>query len=147
MQDKVSLAGGVAVALLALLTAACAAPGPAVTPLTDPAQATAPSGPTLLLVTDGYELHYREGRVYQVVTRPDRLPSELREITSYDEFRDLYEVREGADLPAELPSEGVPVNGWRDQDCVRAGHACGRAPEVTPNTMIQLRLRFPTGRL
>ncbi|MGM0578402.1 MAG: hypothetical protein ACQEXJ_21940 [Myxococcota bacterium] len=100
----------------------------------------------LLLATPQYELHVVEGKVYQVV--PDEQGTvEVREVSSYDKFRDLYRVERMRDLPATAPERGVVLNGWVGLECVRKGHACGRMPERgVEQNMIELRVRFPDRR-
>lgn len=88
----------------------------------------------LLLVSDAYELHLRDGRVYVVeggAVRPVRDP---------DELRTLYR-RDGE---AVLPESGATASvlGWRDLACVRAGQACGREPDRPARDMVRLRVRF-----
>lgn len=99
----------------------------------------------LLLATDTYELHYREGRVVVLDARPDR-EVRPRDVATYAEFRELYEVRAADRVPERQPTEGVEVSGWRGLDCVRDGHACGRQSEWPVRDLIRLRLRFPEPR-
>ena len=101
-----------------------------------------PEDVALILSTDGYELHYRAGRVVLVDERPGH---ELgpRDVETYEEFKRLYEVRKEERLPPEQPSRGVEVNGWRGLDCVRQGGTCGPAPEYPTGDLVRLRLLFP----
>jgi hypothetical protein len=103
---------------------------------------TDPEDVALILSTDGYELHYRAGRVVLVDERPGH---ELgpRDVETYEEFKRLYEVKKAERLPPELPSRGVEVNGWRGLDCVRQGDTCGPAPEYPTGGLVRLRLHFP----
>ncbi len=97
----------------------------------------------LLLTTDNYELHYRDGRVVLLDQRPEATPSP-REVETYEEFKQLYEVRKETALPDRLPSDGVAVDGYQGLDCVRKGATCGRATErPTPGAPIRLKLFFP----
>ncbi len=99
----------------------------------------------LIVATDGYELHLRAGRVY--VVKPGAAPARLpvqREVRSYERFRDLYARADAGPLPSAVPSEGVQVNGWRDLECVREGHVCGRKPEPgSRGDAVRLRIVFP----
>jgi hypothetical protein len=47
------------------------------------------------LATPEFELHMRQGRVYMLTAVAPGTPPEVREVTSYDEFRDLYNLRAG----------------------------------------------------
>jgi len=97
----------------------------------------------LILATDGYELHYQEGRVVVVPVDGAQQPSP-RDVESYEEFKALYEVRKDEELPLEQPREGVEVNGWRGLECVRRGHACGAGSDYPPPVeLIRLRVLFP----
>ncbi len=92
-------------------------------------------GPALLLVTDAYELHLRDGRVFVLEDGAER------PVGDYDELRALYR-RDGAELPAAPTGESTTVLGWRDLTCVRAGNACGREPEYPARDLVRLRIRF-----
>jgi hypothetical protein len=93
-------------------------------------------GSALLLVSDAYELHLRDGRLYVVeggAVRPVRDP---------DELRSLYRRDGEAVLPESESGATASVLGWRDLACVRSGQACGREPDRPARDMVRLRLRF-----
>jgi len=93
-------------------------------------------GPALLLVTDTYELHLRDGTIFvhrDGLTRP---------LADYDELHALYR-RQGEALVPSAPDGGTTsVLGWRDLECVRAAQTCGREPDRPARDMFRLRLRF-----
>lgn len=101
-----------------------------------------PEDVALILSTDGYELHYRAGRVVMVDERPGHVLGP-HDVETYEEFKRLYEVKKAERLPPEQPSRGVEVNGWRGLDCVRAGGVCGPAAEYPTGDIVRLRLLFP----
>jgi hypothetical protein len=108
---------------LASLVAACAS-------------SQASGEPALLLATDAYELHLRDGRVYVLTD------GAVRPIADYGELHTLYR-RDGAPLVPEAPAgETATVLGWRDLACVRAAQTCGREPDAPARDMVRLRLRF-----
>jgi hypothetical protein len=117
----------------ALTLLGCAAPAPVgtsgLTTTETPALA-------LLLATDAYELHLRDGTIF--VLRDGA----ARPLASYDELHALYR-RAGEPLVPAMPvGETTSVLGWRDLDCVRAAQTCGREPDRPARDMIRLRLRF-----
>ena len=97
----------------------------------------------LILATPRYELHLRDGRVYELVpgATPEDAPT-LRPIDHAGDFRTLYESSTGQALPAAGPDGSIEVNGWANLDCVRAGHACGIQPEAAPHAPIRLHFGF-----
>ncbi|MCB9786909.1 MAG: hypothetical protein H6744_09490 [Deltaproteobacteria bacterium] len=98
----------------------------------------------LILATSEYELHMRDGHVYMLTAVAPGLPPEVREVTSYEEFRDLYNLRAGDTLPQEPPREGVEVGSFGEPDCVRRADLCGRNTEMPPPPeAIRLKLVFP----
>lgn len=108
-----------------------------------PAEPVPQEQPALLLALDTHELHYRAGRVF-VVDRTGKAPEPLREVTTYEQFRGLYQVRKGEEIPPALPERGLALNGWIGLDCVREGQACGRQPERHPDRgFVRLRILFP----
>ncbi len=109
------------VALLALCLGACASGG---------------GGAALLLVSDAYELHLRDGQVFVLEG------GTVRPVSGYDELRTLYQRAGEAVVPEAAPGSAPTVLGWRDLACVRAGHACGREPEYPARDLVRLKLRF-----
>lgn len=137
----------VACFVIATSLAAC---GTTSTPMTWDAGAVArvdaaASAFALIVATDGYELHLRAGRVY--VVEPGAAPARqpvAREVRSYARFRDLYSKADAGALPSAEPSDGVLVTGWRDLECVRLGHVCGRQPEPGGRgDAVRLKIVFP----
>ncbi len=97
----------------------------------------------LILATPRYELHLRDGRVYELVfgSTAEDAPT-LRPIDRAGDFRVLYERSTGQALPAAGPDGAIEVNGWANLDCVRAGHACGIQPEAAPHAPLRLHFGF-----
>lgn len=114
--------------------------------------ATTPSQPTpdanaqpdlLIVATDRYELHVRDGRVYELVPAPAAdAPASVRPVEDLGEFRTLYEGGLGHPLPASEADGSVKVNGWSGLTCVRKGHACGAQPDGVPESAVRLRFQF-----
>ncbi len=98
--------------------------------------------PALVSQTGAFEIHVRDGKVVQVVpaTEPGR-PATVREIDDIVELRDLYVRAGGEPLNEDPGTRTVELNGWLGLECVRKGHACGRAPEEVPRALIVLRFR------
>ncbi|MEZ4266239.1 MAG: hypothetical protein R3F39_07660 [Myxococcota bacterium] len=98
----------------------------------------------LILATPEFELHMRQGRVYMLTAVAPGIPPEVREVTTYDEFRDLYNLRGNEKLPAEAPSAGVEVQSFGEPDCVRRADLCSRDTEMPPPPeAIRLKVIFP----
>ena len=97
----------------------------------------------LILATPRYELHLRDGRVYELVpgASAEDAPT-LRPIDRAGDFRMLYERSTGQALPAAGPDGSIEVNGWANLECVRAGHACGTPPEGAPHAPVRLHFGF-----
>jgi len=123
-----------AVALTLTLTGCATAPT---------APAAPPGDAALILSTDGYELHFRAGRVLLVDERPGHVPGP-HDVTTYEEFKKLYEVRKEERLPPEQPSRGIEINGWRGLECVRRGQICGPAGAEPAGDLVRLRIAFPS---
>jgi hypothetical protein len=105
--------------------------------------ATANPG-ALILATPEFELHMRQGRVYVLTAVAPGVPPEVREVTTYDEFRDLYNLRAGEKLPVQSPGEGVEVQSFGEPDCVRRADLCTRDTEMPPPPeAIRLKIVFP----
>jgi|GEM_PF-2797309 len=91
----------------------------------------------LLLATDNYELHLRDGHVFHLSD------GRIQEVTDYEQMRELYQ-REGlSQLPENADGNGMDLLGWRDQECVRKGHACGVEPAFPARDMVHIRLLIP----
>ncbi len=105
--------------------------------------ATASPG-ALILATPEFELHMRQGHVYMLTAVAPGIPPEVREVTTYDEFRDLYNLRGSEKLPAVAPSEGVEVQSFGEPDCVRRADLCSRDREMPPPPeAMRLKIVFP----
>jgi hypothetical protein len=98
--------------------------------------------PALVTQSGAFEIHVRGGKVVKVVpaTEPGRSAT-VREIDDIAELRELYVDAVGEPLPEDAHSGRVELNGWLGLECVRQGHACGRAPEEVPRALIVLRFR------
>ncbi len=128
-------------ALGVFMLSGCATTGPARHAGEEPA----PVGPFLLVGSPEYHLEANDaGQVFLIRASDEGLRLDRREIDSYEEFRTLYEVGERDPLPPELPTEGLLVNGWRGQECLRAAHVCGTAPAEPLHGLspVQVLLKF-----
>ncbi len=98
----------------------------------------------LLTSGDDSELHLRGEQVFVVELAPGgRAKAPPRQLLTWQEFTEWY-VRGGGDtLPDQHPDEGYEINGWSGLECVRAGQACGRAPEPGSAPLIRVKIRFP----
>ena len=97
----------------------------------------------LIIATPRYEVHLREGRVYELVPAETRDGSPtLRPIERAGEFRTLYEQATGHALPSAAADGSVEVNGWVNLACVRAAHACGKPPDGAPHAPVRLYFAF-----
>ena len=96
--------------------------------------------PVLLARSGAFELHLVDGKVIEFV--PTTEPgghARLREIQDLGELKQLY-ANAGGTAPSGN-DEAVQINGWAGLECVRAGEACGPAPENTPRVMVLVRWR------
>ena len=100
--------------------------------------------PALILATEAYELHLRDGRVWAVQPPDAHTAPAFRQVETWEEFRRLYSVRAGETLPPVAPREGIDVNGWVNLTCVRDAEVCGRQPEPGGRgDAVRVRVVFP----
>ena len=130
-----------ALSVASVVLLSCATPGPA----RHRGQGPQPLEPLLLFGSPEFHLEATEGGQVFVVTEGDNgVGLERREVDSYEEFRTLYQADDAEPLPPELPTEGLMINGWRGQECMRAAHVCGTAPAEPLHGLppVQVLLRF-----
>jgi len=111
------------------------------TPRTPDDEAGAAKDDDAVLVSGGgpFEIHVRAGRALQLIPSPVGEPPIIKPIGTLDELRMLYETSRGEPMPQPRPGGGVTLNGWDGLECVRAGHACGPAPQSVPRALVVVR--------
>jgi len=120
------------------LLGACASTPPAPAP-TGPEVWSETPDPVLLVLTPAFELHVRSGKVEMVTPGVNAEAPSVRVIDDIEELRRLY-ASNGLTWRDENAAE-VAVDGWVGLECVRAGQACGRAPEPGSRALVVLRFR------
>lgn len=96
--------------------------------------------PVLLVLSPAFELHMRAGRVEMITPGANATADPtVRVIDDIEELRRIY-ASNGQPWVDERESE-VAVNGWLGLECVRAGQACGTAPEAGSRALVVLRFR------
>ncbi len=118
---------------------ACASSQPAPT-ASEPRVWSESPEPVLLVLNPAFELHVRAGKV-ELLTPGANASADptVRVIDDIEEVRRIY-ASNGLILTNERES-AVSVDGWVGLECVRAGQACGTAPEPGSRALVVLRFR------